>query len=146
MLQVQKALKEDQPLPLPETSREPSRELKIGSRLRSASSRRRCRCCCCRRRRCCLLPPASLWSHLLPSAGENLALEELGPLIVTSNGALRRISNWAQLSEAERKVALRRVASRNRERLATLEEQQAASAASSHQQQVHQILRGSEEL
>lgn len=63
------------------------------------------------------------------SAGENLALDELGPLIVTSNGSLRRISNWAQLSEAERKVALRRLASRNRERLATLQEQQAAAAA-----------------
>lgn len=72
------------------------------------------------------LPSPTAW---LPLAGEKLALDELGPLIVTADGSLRRISNWAQLSEAERRVALKRLASRNRARLATLEEQQAAAQA-----------------
>ena len=74
------------------------------------------------------------------SAGEKLALDELGPLIVTSSGSLRRIANWADLSEAEREVALRRLSGRNRERLATLEEQQAAAAAVEQAQQadIHQ--------
>ncbi|KAL4426835.1 hypothetical protein ABPG77_006621 [Micractinium sp. CCAP 211/92] len=72
--------------------------------------------------------------------GEKLALDELGPLIVTSSGSLRRIANWADLSEAEREVALRRLSGRNRERLATLEEQQAAAAAVEQAQQadIHQ--------
>ncbi|KAL4431006.1 hypothetical protein ABPG75_006262 [Micractinium tetrahymenae] len=76
--------------------------------------------------------------------GKKLALDELGPLIVTSEGTLRRIANWAHLSEPERKVALRRLASRNRERLATLEEQQAAAAGTQQQQEVE--LPGRQEL
>ncbi|KAI7836715.1 hypothetical protein COHA_009491 [Chlorella ohadii] len=56
--------------------------------------------------------------------GEKLALDELGPLIVAADGSLRRIANWASLTEAERATALRRLGQRNRQRLATLEEQQ----------------------
>ena len=57
-------------------------------------------------------------------AGEKVALDHLGPLIVNPDGSLRRIANWQSLSEGERTVALRRVAKRNAERLAKLEEQQ----------------------
>ena len=57
-------------------------------------------------------------------AGEKVALDHLGPLIVNSDGSLRRIANWQSLSEGEREVALRRVAKRNRERLAKLEEEE----------------------
>ena len=57
-------------------------------------------------------------------AGEKAALDHLGPLIVNADGSLRRIANWAALSEGERVVALRRVSQRNRERLAALEQQQ----------------------
>lgn len=74
----------------------------------------------------------------LPSpcpAGEKLALDDLGPLIVAVDGSLRRIANWATLSEAERATALRRLGQRNRQRLATLEEQQQFE-----QQQVQQEL------
>lgn len=59
-----------------------------------------------------------------PRAGEKLALDDLGPLIVRPDGSLRRIANWQALSDVERATALRRLAKRNRERLATLEEQQ----------------------
>ncbi|PRW58655.1 thiol-disulfide oxidoreductase [Chlorella sorokiniana] len=48
--------------------------------------------------------------------GEKLALHELGPLIVAADGSLRRIDNWAILSEAERATALRRLGQRNRQR------------------------------
>lgn len=84
----------------------------------------------CRRRRCHLCcrrhtsPPAT---PALP-AGEKLALDDLGPLIVTADGSLRRIANWQGLTEAERRTALRRLAKRNKQRLATLEEQQQAQA------------------
>ncbi|EFN59439.1 hypothetical protein CHLNCDRAFT_15581, partial [Chlorella variabilis] len=66
--------------------------------------------------------PAATVSH--PSAGEKLALEDLGPLIVAADGSLRRIANWQALSEGERQVALRRLAKRNKERLAGLQGQQ----------------------
>jgi len=47
-------------------------------------------------------------------------LDHLGPMIVTKDGNLRRITNWDQLTDAERKVTMRRVGKRNRERLAKL--------------------------
>ena len=62
-------------------------------------------------------------SRLAP-AGERLALDDLGPLIVAEDGSLRRIANWEGLSYAERAAALRRLGKRNRQRLATLEERQ----------------------
>lgn len=43
---------------------------------------------------------------------------------MAADGSLRRIANWATLSNAERATALRRLGKRNRQRLATLEEQQ----------------------
>lgn len=46
--------------------------------------------------------------------GAKVALDHLGPAIVTERGTLRRIANWEELSEAERAAAWRRVKARNR--------------------------------
>ncbi len=51
-------------------------------------------------------------------------MDELGPLIVAEDGSLRRIANWQSLTEGERRVALRRIAKRNNERLAKLKQEQ----------------------
>jgi hypothetical protein len=51
--------------------------------------------------------------------GAKVALDHLGPAIVTESGTLRRIANWEDLSEAERAAAWRRVKARNRVSLAT---------------------------
>lgn len=69
------------------------------------------------------LPDAAKQAREL-KLGEKLALEDLGPLIVAADGSLRRIANWQALSEGERQVALRRLAKRNKERLAGLQGQQ----------------------
>lgn len=49
-----------------------------------------------------------------------LALPELGPCIVNSDGTVSSIANWAELSERERAIALRRIAKRNEARRAAL--------------------------
>jgi hypothetical protein len=54
--------------------------------------------------------------------GQTLKLDALGPIIVNSDGTTSRIVNWANLTERERQVALRRIAARNKERAAQLSE------------------------
>jgi hypothetical protein len=48
--------------------------------------------------------------------GESLRLEELGPIIINSDGSTRRIENWNQLSDQEKEVSWRRISKRNEER------------------------------
>lgn len=55
--------------------------------------------------------------------GMGIKLDHLGPIIVNTDGTLTRIANWGALTEQERQVALRRIAKRNRERRAQLEQQ-----------------------
>lgn len=100
---------------------------KFGRRLTFDHALGRCAVAAAAACRCRLLchhcqPQSPCASQL--ASGEKLALDELGPLIVTADGSLRRIANWAALSEAERATALRRLGKRNRERVATLQEQQ----------------------
>ncbi|TFK37579.1 hypothetical protein BDQ12DRAFT_607328 [Crucibulum laeve] len=40
-------------------------------------------------------------------------LDELGPLVVNSDGTLSRISNWSSMAEAERQRTLRVLSKRN---------------------------------
>lgn len=59
-------------------------------------------------------------SKQLEVGGPSVQLDHLGPLIINLDGTVARIHNWDQLSEAERNVAKRRVAKRNKERLDVL--------------------------
>ncbi|PNW83015.1 hypothetical protein CHLRE_06g303183v5 [Chlamydomonas reinhardtii] len=63
-------------------------------------------------------------AQTLTVGGGKVSLDELGPAIVAEDGTLRRIANWAQLTERERQVALRRIGARNQERIAALKQQQ----------------------
>jgi len=54
------------------------------------------------------------------STGGTVKMDALGPIVVNENGSLSRITNWDALSEREREVAKRRIAKRNKERLAAL--------------------------
>ncbi|GFR50677.1 hypothetical protein Agub_g12929 [Astrephomene gubernaculifera] len=58
------------------------------------------------------------------TVGGKIALDALGPAIVGEDGTLRRIANWANLTEREQQVALRRIGQRNQARLAALKQQQ----------------------
>jgi hypothetical protein len=67
----------------------------------------------------------------LPSIklGESISFQEMGPVIINTDGTTRRISNWNELSEQEREVSWRRIAKRNEERRAKLLEAQNQEAA-----------------
>lgn len=57
--------------------------------------------------------------------GETIRLEEMGPIILNTDGSTRRIENWDSLTEREKEVTWRRISKRNEERrLALLEQQQ----------------------
>ena len=58
--------------------------------------------------------------------GESHTLDHLGPLIVNKDGTMRRISNWSKMTDRERKMTMRRITKRNRDRMAVLK---AAAAA-----------------
>jgi hypothetical protein len=53
--------------------------------------------------------------------------EELGPLVVNADGTVARISNWKQMTEAERANVLRVLGKRNKQRLDALKTAASAS-------------------
>ena len=50
-------------------------------------------------------------------SGDALVLEQLGPVVVNSDGTLSRITNWPTMTEGERETAKRLIAKRNVRRL-----------------------------
>jgi hypothetical protein len=50
--------------------------------------------------------------------GETISFQEMGPVIINTDGTTRRISNWDTLSDLEKEVSWRRIAKRNGERRA----------------------------
>jgi hypothetical protein len=83
-----------------------------------------------------LMPPRSL-STVEPTAaqalevgGGSVSLDEMGPVIVHTDGSISRISNWAEMSERERAVAARRISARNAGRIASLKASSAELEAS----------------
>ncbi|RYH16747.1 hypothetical protein EON65_29590 [archaeon] len=54
-------------------------------------------------------------------------LDALGPIIVNSNGTTSRIANWNELTDHEKKVSLKRIAKRNKERREQIERVQQAA-------------------
>ena len=63
----------------------------------------------------------------LEVGGDRVSLDDLGPVIVNKDGSLRRIGNWAELTEAERDAAHRSISARNEVRLSALREAANAS-------------------
>jgi len=50
-----------------------------------------------------------------------VGLDHLGPMVVQTDGTLRRIANWDDMSKGEQETAMRVLTQRNRERLAALQ-------------------------
>ncbi|KAJ4001165.1 hypothetical protein F5050DRAFT_87722 [Lentinula boryana] len=46
-------------------------------------------------------------------SGQKTLLDELGPMVVNSDGTLSRIANWSNMTEAEQERTLRVLGSRN---------------------------------
>jgi hypothetical protein len=63
------------------------------------------------------LPPPDPESDL-PSIklGETISFEQFGPMILNTDGSIRRIANWDILTEHEKEVSWRRISKRNEER------------------------------
>ena len=79
------------------------------------------------------LPPSDPNSNL-PTIrlGETIRLEEMGPIILNTDGSTRRIENWDTLTEREKEVTWRRISKRNEERrqaLLRLQEESEAQQA-----------------
>lgn len=73
------------------------------------------------------LPPAEQGSSyqqldIGAEGGSTVKLDHLGPMVVNQDGTLSQITNWAQMSEIERRNTLRVLGKRNQARLAALKE------------------------
>ncbi|KAJ8595022.1 hypothetical protein M405DRAFT_783863 [Rhizopogon salebrosus TDB-379] len=73
-----------------------------------------------------IAPPSSndVSARQVPlGSSETVKLDNLGPLVVNSDGTLSRVANWENMTEQERERATRVLAARNRTRLAKQAEQ-----------------------
>eukprot|EP00934_Nitzschia_sp_Nitz4_P006506 Nitzschia sp. Nitz4//scaffold171_size48012//22019//22402//NITZ4_007124-RA/size48012-processed-gene-0.3-mRNA-1//1//CDS//3329538698//6496//frame0 len=59
--------------------------------------------------------------------GETVQFEELGPIILNTDGSTRRIANWDKLTDEEKEVTWRRISKRNEERRQALIQKQQES-------------------
>ena len=55
---------------------------------------------------------------------ETISFEEMGPVIINTDGTTRQISNWDQMTKREQEVTWKRISKRNEERRKALLEQQ----------------------
>ncbi|OAA78425.1 hypothetical protein LEL_05248 [Akanthomyces lecanii RCEF 1005] len=55
--------------------------------------------------------------------GSTVRLAELGPLVVNVDGTVARITNWKEMTGAERETTVRMVGRRNKQRLDALKKQ-----------------------
>lgn len=62
------------------------------------------------------LPAANQTFRRLDVNGEKITIDELGPVIITEDGKMRYIANWAQMSEQEQEMTQRRISKRNADR------------------------------
>lgn len=72
------------------------------------------------------LLPGNPNDHSIPSIklGETIRFEDMGPVIINSDGTTRRIANWDQMTKHEQEVTWRRISKRNEERRKILLEAQ----------------------
>jgi hypothetical protein len=64
-----------------------------------------------------LLPPSDNDENITSiQLGETISFTELGPIILNTDGTIRRIDNWKELSKQEQEVTWRRIKKRNAER------------------------------
>ena len=56
--------------------------------------------------------------------GEKISMEHLGPIIINTDGSLRRIDNWDKLSKEEQDRSFRLIAARNKKRIEILKQKE----------------------
>ena len=65
--------------------------------------------------------PASDGAQSVAVGGGAVAMEELGPIVINTDGTTSRITNWPQMTPAEQEKTRRVIVARNAKRLAKLE-------------------------
>ena len=65
--------------------------------------------------------PASDGAQSVAVGGEAVAMEELGPIVINTDGTTSRITNWHEMTPAEQEKTRRVIVARNAKRLAKLE-------------------------
>ena len=60
--------------------------------------------------------------------GETLKLDELGPIIINTDGTTRRITNWDKLTKNEQTTTWRLISARNKKRIEELKQNAQAEA------------------
>ncbi|KAJ7482200.1 hypothetical protein B0H11DRAFT_1214284 [Mycena galericulata] len=63
-------------------------------------------------------PESEADAHQLQPEGSAVKFDDLGPMVVNSDGTLSRISNWSNMTEPEKERTLRVLSARNKIRLA----------------------------
>jgi hypothetical protein len=73
-----------------------------------------------------LLPPSNGKDENITSIqlGETISFDQLGPIILNTDGTTRRIDNWNEMTQQEQETTWRRIKKRNAERRKVLLEQQ----------------------
>jgi hypothetical protein len=73
-----------------------------------------------------LLPPSNGKDGNITSIqlGETISFDQLGPIILNTDGTTRRIDNWNEMTQQEQETTWRRIKKRNAERRKVLLEQQ----------------------
>jgi hypothetical protein len=65
--------------------------------------------------------------------GETIRFEEIGPVIINTDGTTRVIENWDELTDREKEVTWKRISKRNQERRKVLEKQEADAASANEE-------------
>jgi hypothetical protein len=78
-----------------------------------------------------IVDPDSTTENIVPSSAsedgssENgIAYDEMGPIIINTDGTMARIPNWKEMTETEQQQAFRLIRKRNARRKAALQQQE----------------------
>jgi hypothetical protein len=71
-------------------------------------------------------------AHSADDSSNIIRFDELGPIIINTDGSLQRIPNWHSLTEIEQAKALRLIAARNKKRLEKLKEEGKEQSENEH--------------
>ncbi|KAI8974050.1 hypothetical protein BDB01DRAFT_854009 [Pilobolus umbonatus] len=71
--------------------------------------------------------PSTAEETIQVGVNDTFKLQEMGPVVINSDGSMSRINNWHEMNDIERANVNRILLKRNRERLAELKAQQSAT-------------------
>lgn len=73
-------------------------------------------------------------TRVLQLGGDAIKMDDLGPIIINTDGTTRRIANWQTLTAAEQKNTIRLISARNKKRIEALQQKAEQSDREMEQQ------------